>query len=154
MQWFEQPVVNGLPRIGFGEGFTGQAETVHRRGYAAINADLEQDFANLFTAQAIAQGAANVQLELVGPVERGNHGQVYHAALFERQALAAPDMAPAVFGDQLLQRLGEVVGVLDRAVDVVLAQHLGADLQAFFVLFVAHVQYSGIKQGPQPRVRR
>jgi hypothetical protein len=61
MQWFEQPVVNGLAPHRLRQTLHGPGGSCPPRGYAAINADLEQDFANLFTAQAIAQCAANMQ---------------------------------------------------------------------------------------------
>ena len=35
--------------IGFGEGFPGQPEAVHGGGNPAIDADLKQNFAYLFT---------------------------------------------------------------------------------------------------------
>src|SRR5689334_7318081 len=132
-----QGLTGGLG-IGFGEGFTGEPETVYGSGDTAINADLKQYFAYLLTTQAVTQGAAHMQLEFVRPVEGRDHRQVDHAAFLERQTLTAPDMTPAILGDHFLQWPGEIVGVLDGTIDVGFAQHLGADLQAFFVFFVVH----------------
>jgi hypothetical protein len=63
-----QRLTGGLG-IGFGEGFTGEPETVYGSGNTAINTDLKQDFAYLFTTQTVTQGAAYMQLEFVRPIE-------------------------------------------------------------------------------------
>ncbi|MNJ75339.1 hypothetical protein D3C77_724210 [compost metagenome] len=57
-------------------------------------------------------------------------------------------MTPAVFRDQLLQGFAEIVGVVERALYIVLAQHLGADLEAFLIRLVAHGS-APKKGGPQ-----
>ena len=45
------------------------------------------------------------------------------------QAVAAPGRAPAIFGDQFLKRPVEIVGILHRRLDVVLAEHGGTNLE-------------------------
>jgi hypothetical protein len=48
--------------IGFGEGFSGEPETVDGGGNTTIYADLKQNFAYLLTTQAVTQGAAHMQI--------------------------------------------------------------------------------------------
>ena len=57
-----------------------------------------------------------------------------------------PDLAPGVAGDQILEVGGERRRPLDRGVDVLVAEHLAADLHAAIVRLVAHA--------PLPRRRR
>src|SRR5262249_44749581 len=75
---------------------------------------------------------------LVRPVENRNHGQIEHAAGLARQSLPAPDRAPAVFGNQFLKRLVEVVGIFQRVGDVSFAQHCFPDLQSPVMRLLVH----------------
>src|SRR4029077_3476961 len=61
------------------------------------------------------------------------------AAGLARQFLAAPDRAPAIFVKQFLEWAVEIVDVLQRVVDVSLAQHRFADSQPLGVHFLLHV---------------
>src|SRR5437870_13922464 len=65
-----------------------------------------------------------MEADLVRPVQRRQHGEVEHTARLLIEPGPVPDLAPAPFGDELLERLGECVGVRDRAVDIFSAEHL------------------------------
>src|SRR5262245_18567036 len=114
------------------ERFTRVTECVDAGGNTAIDGDLKQDLLDLFLGEAVLQRALDVQLQLVGPVERAEHGEVDDAARAAIEARSRPQRAPAELGRPLRHRARELVGAGDRLVDVVLAQHLLADLQAFF----------------------
>ena len=68
-------------------------------------------------------------------VERRHHGEVDDAAGRARELLARPDLSPAVLGDELLQRAGEVVGGREGTIDILVADHRAADLEAGFIGF-------------------
>src|SRR3546814_9622650 len=65
--------------------------------------------------------------QLVVPVERTEHGDIEHAANLERQPVAAPDSAPAVFRHQPLHRHVEIVSRGEGLLDEILAQNALAD---------------------------
>src|SRR3954453_22995000 len=82
-------------------------------------------------------------------VEDRDHREIEHRAFLLGEALAAPAGTPAVLADELLKRPVEVVGRLYRVLDIVLAEHLGADAQSGLVCFLVHgnvllVSFSGV----------
>src|SRR6266436_2264943 len=77
------------------------------------------------------------------PVENTDHGQVEQAALLQIQSGPSPDFAPAIFGDQLLQRGIEFIGLRKSAIHVLLAQNGLADLQALLIEIIRHVGSPG-----------
>src|SRR4030095_10970713 len=107
------------------------SEAVDAGGHATIDGDLEENLLDLVFRDAVGQCAPNMQLDLMRPVESGKHGKVQHAARFAIQPRASPDFAPAVLGNQFLQRAAEIVGGLDRVVHKVSAKHRSANAQAF-----------------------
>ena len=131
-------VTCGLSLVDFGEHFARDAETVDAGGHAGIDRDLHEDFADLVLGDAVGQRALDVRAQFVRPVEDRDHGEVEHAAGLARQFLAAPDRAPAIFGEQFLERLVEVVDVLQGVVDIGLAEHGFANFQALVVRFLVH----------------
>src|ERR1043166_2958758 len=106
-----------------------QPEVLAPRRHAAIDRDLQQHFGNFLFGDAVLDRALHVRLELVMAVERGEHGEVEHAARAPVEAGPVPDRAPAIFGDEVLHRAIEVVGGGDLLVDVVDAQHVAAYLE-------------------------
>jgi hypothetical protein len=62
-----------------------------------------------------------------------------------------PDLAPGIAGDQVLEVGGEVAGVLDRFVDMLIAEHLAAHLHAALVLIVRHLRppCRGVRRAPR-----
>jgi hypothetical protein len=76
--------------------------------------------------------------QFVRPVQDRDHREVEHAAGLARQFLAAPDRAPAIFGDQLLERLVEIVGIFQRIGDIGLAQYRFTNFQALVVRLRIH----------------
>ena len=91
---------------------------------------MQQRFTNFFHRAAIVQRAAHVTFQFLRALQRCQGGEGDQAAGFKRQAFAAPDAAPGVFVDEILQRLGELGGVAQRAVDEGVAHHLAAYFNA------------------------
>ena len=114
--------------IEFGEHLAGDAEAVDRGGDAGVDADLQEDLADLLARHAVVERAPDVGAQFLRPVEHGDHRQVQHAAGLERQPVATPHRTPAVLGDQILKRFVEFVRIGRRRVDVRLAEHGRADL--------------------------
>src|ERR1041384_576876 len=113
-------------------------ERVDTRGDARVDRHVDEYLADLLLGQPIGERAADVQLQLVRPVEDRDHREIEHRALLLAQALAAPAGAPAVLADKLLERPVEVVRVLHRALDILLAEHFGADAQSGLVSLLVH----------------
>src|SRR5215471_12298123 len=109
------------------------AKRVERRGQAAVDGSLEEHLADLDRRDAVAERAAHVRGELVLAVHGGQHPEVEDAARPPIEALTRPDGAPAVFGDELLDRRGELRHAVERAVEVLGAEHLAARGQTLVV---------------------
>src|SRR5260370_14413872 len=124
--------------VDFGEHFARDAEAVDARGHAGIDRHLHEDFANLVLGHAVDQRALDVHPQFMRPVEDRDHGKIEHAAGLARQLLAAPHRAPAIFGNQFLERLVEIVGVFERIGDIFLAQYRFAYFQPLVLRFLFH----------------
>ena len=98
------------------------------------------------SVQPLPERRPEVGLELLGPVERRQQAEVVEAALPVGERRAAPDPAPAVLGDDLLELVVEAVGRRHGARHVLLAEHTRARLQP-------DVEQLGI-HGSSPRPRR
>src|SRR5438105_10591744 len=122
-----------LRLVQFREHFARDAKAVDAGGHAGIDRNLHEDFADFVAADPVGQRALDVHAQLVRPVEDRDHGEVEHAAGLARQFVAAPHRAPAIFGDQFLERPVEIVDVLQRIVDIGLAEHGFAHFQALVV---------------------
>ena len=59
--------------------------------------------------------------------------------VFRSRPGTSPDFAPAVLGNQFLQRAAEIVGRLDGVVHKLGAKHRSANAEAFFKSFFIHV---------------
>jgi hypothetical protein len=70
---------------------------------------------------------------------RRDHRNVEHAARLARQFVAAPDRAPAIFVEQVLERLVEAVDTFHGVVDEGLAEHRFTNFQSLVVRFLVHV---------------
>src|SRR6266436_9207455 len=124
--------------VDFGEHFARDAEAVDARGHAGIDRHLHEDFANLVLGHAVDQRALDVHPQFMRPVEDRDHRQIEHAAGLARQLLAAPHRAPAVFGDQFLEWLVEIVGILQGVRNIGLTEHRFAYFQSLIVGFLVH----------------
>src|SRR5229473_1740279 len=120
------------------EDLLGGTEGIDGGGNAAIDAGLEEDLGDLLAGDAVVERALDVQPDLVRPVQGGQHGEVQHRARLAWQARARPHAAPAIFGDEILQRLVEGGGIGDRFVDVLGAEHLAPHRQAFVIKRLVH----------------
>src|SRR5690606_30069955 len=109
--------------VDFLEDLAGNPTGVEAGWRTAIDHDLEEDFADLRTAEPIVQSTADMQFQLMRPIQRRYHGEVDQRTLLSVEALAAPDIAPAVARNQLLKRLTEFVGRIKRAIDMITAQN-------------------------------
>ena len=109
---------SNLALIDFAEDLAGDAEGVERRRHAGIDRHLKEDLADFLAAQAVVERAHHMEFQFVRTIERGDHGEIDQRALFPVEPGPAPDIAPAIFGDELLQGPGEIVGLGERlAVD-------------------------------------
>ena len=72
---------------------------------------MEDQLAQFFARDAIANGPSEVNFDFGGPVQGDAHRQRGQAALFQGQARAGPDLAPSEFGGQFLKRHVQVIGV-------------------------------------------
>jgi len=71
-----------------------------------------------------------VDLQLVHLAQRDQHGHRDDAAGAQVDALALPGIAPSVAGHELLQGRGERRRLVERALDVLVAEHGAAGGQA------------------------
>jgi hypothetical protein len=90
---------------------------------AGVNRALQQHLANLVLRHAVVEGCADMQLELVGAIERDHQPDRQQAARVSGQARARPDLAPSIAGDQCLKLTVEIVALRQRALDVGIAEH-------------------------------
>src|ERR1700730_2936617 len=125
--------------IELGEDLARLAEGGDASRHAAINRDLQKHFADLLARHAVVERALDVDLQLMGPVERANHRQVDQAPRLERQPLAVPAPAPAIFRGELLHRHVEVVRRLERVLDELLPENGLADLESTVECRLVHV---------------
>src|SRR5216683_5054829 len=125
--------------LGLAQNRFRDAEAIDPDRNTAIDRDLGEHRADLVGAEAVAQRAADVGLELLHLSERGDHSEVEDRALARGQRLVAPGFAPAILGDDALKIAVEVVGALERAVDVLLAEHFSAHGEAAVVGVLVHV---------------
>src|SRR6185437_14202670 len=127
-----------LLAVDLGEDLARRAEGVDRGGHAGIDPGLQEDLGDLLARDAVVERAPDMQLDLVRPVERGQHGEVEEAARLARQAGPRPHLAPAIFRDEILQHLAEAVGAGERAVDMLGAQHLPTHGETLVVEILVH----------------
>src|SRR6185437_4063488 len=117
--------------------FGRDAQGIERRRKAAIRRDLEENLAQLLAGKAVVQGAPDMELQLVRAIERGDHAEIEQAAAAAVEARPVPDLVPAIFGDELLHRPGEVVGGGERLLDIGVADDGAPRLQSALELFAA-----------------
>src|SRR5882724_13453135 len=125
--------------IQLGEYFPCIAESIDAGRHAAIDRDLHEHLAYFLARGAVGQRAPNMGLEFVRAVERAQHREVEKAAGLVRKAVAAPDIAPAVFRREVLHRPVEVVGRCDRLVDEFVSQDALADRETPVVGRFVHI---------------
>src|SRR6202044_736175 len=114
------------------------AEAIDAGRGAAIDRDLRQRGADFVRGEPIGERAAHVGGELFHLAERADHAEIEQRALARFERLVAPGLAPAIFGEQPLKIAVEVVDVLQRAVDVSVAQNLFTFGKAEIVAFLVH----------------
>src|SRR4249919_3818464 len=100
--------------VDFGERFARDAHGIDAGRDAAINRDLQKYLADLGAREAVGERALDVDLELVRPVECGDHAEIQQAAIPPRETRASPHAAPAVLGRQLDDGSAEIVGSSER----------------------------------------
>ena len=93
-------------------------------------------------------------LEFLHFSERSNHAEIENRALARLERIVAPGLAPAILGDDALEIAVEIVGALERAIDIVLAQHLAADGEAAVIGTLIHVHSSGLRSRPAKAASR
>src|SRR3954468_10671684 len=85
----------GSATVYFLEGVARDAEAVDPSRNAAIDGDLQEDLLDLLLGKAVFQRRLDVQLQLMGAVERADHRQIDNAAAATVKAGAGPKRAPA-----------------------------------------------------------
>src|SRR5947209_9755953 len=80
----------------------------HDRG-AGIEPDVQEDLADFLLGDAVGDRAADMPAQLMLAIQNRQHCEVEHAARLAAQAVAAPHRAPAVLGDEILDRLADIV---------------------------------------------
>src|ERR1700684_2867829 len=76
--------------------------------------------------------------ELAHLPDRSDHAEGKDAVLATRKGLVAPNFAPTIFRRQPLEIAVEIIEVLERAVDIRIAQHLTALGETAFVELFIH----------------
>ena len=116
----------------------GQPEGLDAGRDPGVDGDLEQGVPELVQRAAVAQRAAEVGHELLGPVERGEETEVVEAALAVGQRRATPHAAPAVLGHELLELVVEAVGGGQGTGHVLLTEDARARVQPDVVALGVH----------------
>src|SRR5262249_16301910 len=114
------------------------AEAVHADRDPAVDRDLGQHRTDLLGREAVAQGAANGGLEFLDFSGRGDHAEIEDGALARAQRVVAPGFTPTILGDEALEIAVEVIGALERAIDIVFAEHLAAHAEAAVIGVLIH----------------
>src|ERR1700747_54241 len=114
------------------------AEAVHADRDPAVHRDLGQHRTDLIGRESVAQRAANMGLEFLHFPERGDHAEIEDRALARAQRIVAPGFAPTILGDEALEIAVEVVGALERAIDIVFAEDLAAHAETAVIGVLIH----------------
>src|SRR5690606_36649273 len=117
------------------ENFLGETETINSGRHAAVNGNLQKDFAQFFLGDAVVQRTANMNLQFMRAIERRDHSKIQNAAAAAIKTRPVPDLVPTIFRRQLLQRPVEVGGRIQRIVDIGIPQHRPARGKATLELF-------------------
>src|SRR5215204_702462 len=112
-------------------------ERAVRRGHAAVDRALEQHLLDLLAGEAVRKRRSDVHCELALAVERDERHQRYGTSHTPVEPGSRPDLAPRVAGDQVLEVRAVVRGTCDRAVDMVVSEHLAADSHPFVTAHAA-----------------
>ena len=117
----------------------GDAEAIDPDRDAAIDRDLREHRADLVRRQSVAQRAANVRCELLHLPERRDHAEIEDRALARAERVVAPGLAPAILRDDALKVAVEIVGALERAIDIFLTKHLAAHRETAVIVSLSMV---------------
>src|ERR1700716_4309706 len=134
---------SGLPA--FAQHCFREAKTVHADRNTAIDRDLREHRADLVRREPVAQCAADVSLEFLHFSERVDHAEIENRALARGKRIAPPCFAPAILRHDALKIAIEVVGALERAVDIFFAQPLAAHGEAAVMHFLVHGHSSVVR---------
>src|SRR5262245_44246979 len=129
----------------------GQAEAVHADRDPAVDRDLRQHCSDFIGREPVAERAANVGLEFLHFSERGDHAEIEDRALARAQRVVAPGFTPTILGDDALEIAVEVIGALERAIDIVFAEHLAAHAEAAVIGVLIHGSFLGFAPAPGER---
>src|ERR1700745_1833743 len=113
-------------------------EAVDADRRAAIDQDLRQRGADLVRCQPVVERAADMGGEFFHLAERRDHAEIEYRTFARRQGFVAPGLAPAIFGQYPLKVAIEIVDVLQRTIDISVAQHLSAFGKADLITFLVH----------------
>src|ERR1700687_4235789 len=114
------------------EDVVGGLERVQSSGNSAVDRRVNEHFLDLVDGHPVVERTAHVQLDLGRAIERGQHRQIDEAPCLAVEPWARPRVSPAPFGRQALKSHREIVGGLQRFVDVVRAENLAAQCESAF----------------------
>src|SRR6516164_5915743 len=114
------------------------AEAVDADRDPAVDRDLSQHRSDFIRREPVAQRAANMGLEFLHFPERGDHAEIENGTLARAQRVVAPGFAPTILGDEALEIAVEVVGALERTIDIVFAKHLAAHAETAIIGVLIH----------------
>src|SRR5579864_7722850 len=110
-----------------------------RSRHAAVDGRLQQHFTELVFGDAIAKRRAQMQRQLLRTIERDHHCHRDAAASPPVQPGPAPDLTPGVAREQILKIARKLRRSGRRAIDVLVTQHLPANLHPLLpALVVVH----------------
>src|SRR5262249_5817991 len=135
------------PRRALSQYRFGQPEAVHSDRDTTVDGDLREHRADIVGRKPVAQRPAHVGLEFLHFAERSNHSKIEDGALARAQRVVAPGLSPTILRDDALEIAVEVVGALERAVDVLFAEHLAAHGEAAVIGVFVHVTPPGCTRG-------
>src|SRR5262245_54417483 len=121
------------------DDLAGDPEAIDPDRKPAIGGDLREHGADLVRREPVAQRAAGVALELLHLPERRDHAEIEDRALTRGERRIAPDLAPAILGQDALEVAVEVVEAVQRAIHISVTQHLAAHGQALVVSLLVHL---------------
>ena len=88
-------VVTGYSPSSLGERIPRDPEAVDRGRDSGVDADLEEDLADLLAGDAVGERTPDVGAQFLRPVEHGDHREVQHASGLQRQVRRDPTPRPS-----------------------------------------------------------
>src|SRR5947209_4560115 len=105
---------------------------------ATVDRALQQDLFDLGPCQAVAEGGAEMERQLLMMPERDEGGECDGAAHAPVEPRPRPDFPPGIAGNEILKLPGELGAARKGSLDVVIPQNLTAHGHAALILILSH----------------